>query len=311
MIFARIIKDSISWTGVRITTFELVYPRFILAEVNTHRSDSKNSSSSRAIPVAAMLEQIRNNPAVPVHWGKNQSGMQAKEELDEATKAIVQADWLTAMEFAVQYSERMQSNGLHKQVANRVTEPWQWMKTVYTTTSPANLFNLRHHEDAQPEFRVLAGCMLNALAESEPEHLYQGMWHLPYVDTEVIYDPKSKASGFYDMYQVCKDEFGNEIPLELALKISASCCAQVSYRKNDPSLEKAEVIYDRLINSKPCHASPVEHQALVPDMEYEPFDPSTWQDGWTHVRKDGTMCSGNFREWIQHRQLIPDNFTAD
>lgn len=297
-ISAKIIADSVNWTRTRITTFELVYPRFILAEVNTHRSDSKNSSSSRAIPVQTMLKQIQENPAMPVHWGKNQSGMQAKEELDILTIEGVKADWIAAMKSAVFYSESMNLKGLHKQLANRPTETWQWMKTVYTTTSPANLLYLRDHADAQPEFHVLASAMKKALIESEPVHLVGGMWHMPYVGSEVIYPD----------VQVFFDEFGDEISTEQALKVSASCCAQVSYRKNDPSMEKAEVIYDRLINSKPCHASPVEHQAKVLSWKSERFNPSTWEEGITHVRKDGTLCSGNFQNWIQHRQLIPGHF---
>jgi len=133
-----------------------------------------------------------------------------------------------------------------------------------------------------------------------PEILYPGEWHVPYVHTE------------HDSYGVRHyfDADGNEISVEQALRLSASCCAQVSYRRMDDSIEKADAIFRRLIESDRVHASPCEHQA-TPIAEYvEAFNPSAWDKGITHVRKDGTLYSGNLREWIQHRQLL-DNHCVD
>ena len=82
-ISAKVICDSINEQGVRLTTFEIEYPRFILAELNTHRQLSRNSSSSRAIPIKKMLSTVDDNMAVPVYWGNAKSGMQADGEVNE------------------------------------------------------------------------------------------------------------------------------------------------------------------------------------------------------------------------------------
>ena len=97
----KVIADSISESGKRITTFQLKYPRFIHSEVMTHRVFSRNASSSRAIPVKKMIEQVRNNPAMPIHWGANQSGMQAKNELNECFRKEVGRVWLGTAEDCV------------------------------------------------------------------------------------------------------------------------------------------------------------------------------------------------------------------
>ncbi len=297
-ITAKIIADSISQAGVRMTTMELEYPRFILAELNTHKMLSKNSASSRAIPEKAMHKQIRGNPAMPVYWGANQAGMSAKSEITGENLEEAQRLWHSAMETALTYAKAMFSAGLHKQISNRVTEPWMMMKTVLSGTEHANLLWLRDHPDAQPEFQDLAHKWKRALENNVPVELHPGEWHVPYVQTY-----RSPVDGMMHYF----DEKGNPISVETAKKISASCCAQVSYRKNDPSEEKAEDIFDKLINSVPMHASPVEHQATpmnTSSMCY--FEPETWEPGVTHVSANGDLWSGNLRGWIQFRKLIPN-----
>lgn len=298
---ATVIADSISPDGIRMTTMEIEYPRFILAELNTHRMLSKNSASSRAIPVKAMHEQIDSNPATPVFWGKNQSGMQAKEELDGVTLDYVRNEWGIAMHGALIAAKNMSEVGLHKQIANRVTEPWMMMKTVISGTEWANLWHLRDHDDAQPEFHELARVMRQAYNESEPVELNPGEWHVPYVTTyRSLINNELRYSN----------EAGEDISYEEALVLSASCCAQVSYRKNDPSQEKAEKIFKQLIESQPCHASPVEHQATpMEEWMYEVWteDPAYLrQYGVSHMDTNNTLWSGNLRGWVQHRKLIPN-----
>ena len=97
---AKIIEDSISSTGKRITTFQLLYPRFIHAELMTHRVFSRNASSSRAIPVTKMLAMVREDPAMPIHWGRNQPGMQAKEELLLGDRYLAEVLWREAAQKA-------------------------------------------------------------------------------------------------------------------------------------------------------------------------------------------------------------------
>lgn len=299
-ISAKIIADSISENGDRITTFELEYPRFIHGELMTHRLFSRNAMSSRAIPVKKMIEQVRNNPAVPVHWGKNQSGMQAKEELSGEVKVAVKDWWNDAANAAAEIAEAMDHANTHKQIVNRLLEPFQRMKTVVTATEYDNFFYLRCHADAQPEIHALADLMYSEYENSTPQLLQEGQWHTPYVGNSVYADT---GEGF--AYHL-EDEDGEVICMlgeEEALKISASCCAQVSYRNTDQSLEKALKIYDMLVTMKPVHASPFEHQAkpLITWMD------GNYPEGTTHVDMKGNEWSGNFKGWIQHRQLIKDN----
>lgn len=280
-----------------MTTMEIEYPRFILAELNTHRMLSKNSASSRAIPVKAMHEHIRQYPATPVHWGKNQSGMQAKEELQDNNLADAKFIWNRALQDALHWAGALADRvGLHKQVANRLTEPWMTMKTVISGTEWRNFFWLRAHADAQPEIHQLAVCMMNAYNASIPQSLNPGEWHVPYVTT--YRDTHTGVLHYVDS----SDRY---ITAEEARIISASCCAQVSYRKNDDSFEKAKKIFHQLIESQPCHASPVEHQATPMDLPtYINYEPETWEPGVTHVSANGDLWSGNLRGWIQHRKLI-------
>lgn len=297
MIKAKVIADSVGPTGIRITTFEIEYPRFILAELNTHRMLSKNSASSRAIPVNTLHDLINEHPAMPVHWGKNQPGMSAKEELDEADKTMAEFFWQGAKRMSLHFAKALSGLGLHKQVANRVCEPFQIMKTVITGTEWNNLYYLRNHRDAQPEFQALAAAMLEAHKASKPRQLEPGEWHLPYV-----WLSRDMVGGVY-----YRDSRGEEISLDDAIAISASCCAQVSYRKNDDTVEKARAILDKLINSKPAHSSPTEHQATpMPErfLSCEDTRRDTWLEGISHQSKDGHYWSGNLRGWIQHRKLL-------
>lgn len=296
-ITARIIADSVSPEGVRMTTMEIEYPRFILAELNTHRMLSKNSASSRAIPVKAMHEQIKTAPAGPVYWGKNQPGMQAKVELTDNDLADAGFIWKRAMEDALHWAWALADRvGLHKQIANRITEPWMTMKTVISGTEWANFFWLRDHPDAQPEIAELAQKMREAYNSSTPQLLHPGEWHVPYVNTY-----RDTHTGVLHYL----DNSDHYITADEARVISASCCAQVSYRKNDDTLEKAKKIFHQLIESEPAHASPVEHQATPMDISTMcRFEPETWEPGVTHVSANGSLWSGNLRGWIQHRKLI-------
>jgi thymidylate synthase ThyX len=298
MISAKIIADSFNPTfDARITTFELVYPRFIHGELMTHRVFSRNAASSRAIPIDKVIELVVTTPAMPVHWGANQAGMQAKEEI--VSKDLAKLLWLNSRDSAVANARLLQTAGLHKQIVNRVLEPFQLIKTIVTSTQWNNWFWLRDHEDAQPEIAELAAVMAMAYDASEPELLVKGEWHVPYVKTVI------------DRYQgrTYLDEFDNYITLEEARMISASCCAQVSYRKNDGSLEKASMVFDRLINSVPVHASPVEHIATPIVYESDTFDYFN-VEGVTHIDRLGLPYSGNFHGWVQFRQLIPNNAKA-
>ena len=290
LITATVIADSISPDNKRMTTMEIEYPRFILAELNTHRMLSKNSASSRAIPVKAMHQHIRENTASPVAWGKNQAGMQAKEVLDVEDSVEAFMLWEQARDNALEVSDALAELNLHKQIVNRVTEPWMIMKTVISGTEWKNFFWLRAHADAQPEIQVLAQKMRDAYVKSIPNKLQPGEWHLPYIKT----DRNRNGRLLY------LDQNNEPMTLVDARVVSASCCAQVSYRKNDDSLEKANKIFDQLIKSVPAHASPIEHQAtpMQPNMGFGEL-------GVTHQARNMEYWSGNLRGWIQFRKLVP------
>ncbi|AKG13471.1 FAD-dependent thymidylate synthase [Moraxella bovoculi] len=294
MIKAIIIADSVSaHTGQRITTFELEYNRFIHSELMTHRQFSRNAASSRAIPIDKMIELVENNTAYPIHWGENQSGMQAKDEEVDITRA--KEYWLQARNNAVYVAKCMRTLGLHKQIVNRILEPFQMMKTLVTATNFDNFFNLRCHKDAQPEIKHLADLMYQAMQENTPEVLRAGEWHTPYV--------KHKRTPDGELHYIADNML---IPVNAAIQISCSCAAQVSYRKNDTSIEKALAIYDKLVNSEPVHASAFEHCAMPIDPSGESDEP----EGITHwysYRNKYTFYSGNFTNWVQYRQLIPNH----
>lgn len=300
-IVARIVADSVNKNGNRITTFELEYHRFIHSELMTHRLFSRNAMSSRAVPINKMIEQVRNNPATPVHWGKNQAGMQADEVLVEESLDNAKHQWKQSAIYAASQAEIMSSIGSHKQIVNRLLEPFQMMKTVMTATEFDNFFWLRCDPDAQPEIQELAKCMFDAMRQSQPEGLESEQWHTPYV--EHIF-----KGGKFESYCLT-DEEDNVIKLlteEEAKAISASCCAQVSYRTLNNTYEKAMDIYSKLASGRKVHASPFENVAKV--MKYtniSQLEPNeVWEKGVTHVDKNGDLWSGNIKGFIQLRQTM-------
>lgn len=317
---AKLVAYSVSPLGKKIATFELTYHRYIHGEFMTHRLFSRNAMSSRAVPVAKMLEVIRQSPATPIHWGKNQPGMQAKQEHDETittgftlagSEVLANRDdaWHDACYSACEYATAFADAGYHKQIVNRLVEPFQMMKTVMTATELDNFFWLRLDADAQPEIFELARCMRECLEKTEPEILYPGQWHTPYVNH---YQMKDHTLGYG------LEEDDNEpkiISLEEALAISSSCCAQVSYRNLDNTYDKAMAIYGRLLSGAKVHASPFEHQASPMEDIYESdnFLRSTelWPEGVTHRDREGNYWSGNFCGFIQHRQLLDNHNCTD
>lgn len=295
-IVARVVADSINKNGNRITTFELEYHRFIHSELMTHRLFSRNAMSSRAVPVSKMIEQVRNNPATPIHWGKNQAGMQANNELTGEKLSETKGEWFMAAQNAADSAEFMSQEGTHKQIVNRLLEPFQMMKTVLTATEFDNFFWLRCDPDAQPEIQELASCMFEAMKQSQPELLKSGQWHTPYVK-HIIKDSK------FESYCLT-DEEDNVITLlteEDAKAISSSCCAQISYRILNNSYEKAMDIYSKLATGRKVHASPFEHVATPMS------DSPSHEDGVTHKDNIGNYWSGNFKGWIQLRQTLDNH----
>lgn len=318
-IVAKILADSISPSGVRLISYELTYPRIIHSELLTHKMLCSNSASSRAIPFAKMAKQLT---ARPVRFGQANPGMQDKGEDFDALVADPQrkeygvrlapeAAWEQAKDDALEWAKRFYSAQYHKQVYNRLTEPFQMMKTVLSGTEFENFFWLRNHEAADPTLHELARCMFEAREQSKPVELKAGEWQLPYVTVARRFDGKR-------VYLINEDsEYGpDEISLEDAIKVSCARTAAVSFRNEDYGLEKCLEVYDKLVGDERKHASAMQHAATPMSDEYlprntistvalnVPHDSSTWQKGISHVDREGNLWSGQFKNWIMHRKTI-------
>jgi thymidylate synthase ThyX len=263
---ARVLLDSISPAGVRLTTMEATFHRFVLPEFNTHRALSRNAASSRAIPTRKAIAAVRNDPAMPLFWGKNQSGMAAREEVDPAARERARAAWDDALDNALRSAERLAADDidLHKQLVNRLLEPFAWITVIVSATEWSNFFTQRCHPDAQPEIHALAEAMLAAYRASRPREVGLGHWHLPLI-------------------------LPDEVSLDSATlrKLSTARCARVSYltHENVRDIAKDLELYERLMaGGANGHWSPTEHVAT-------PLD-------------DPREMSANFRGWKQYRKLF-------
>lgn len=316
-ITAKVICDSISEQGIRLTTFELEFPRLILSECNTHGAIEKNTSSSRAIPVPKMLDHILEQNLKPIYFGSKKSGMQAGDELEGIPLEVAKGLWEDSLEKAVFYANQLDALGVAKEVTNRVTEPYQLIKAVWSATDWDNWFNLRLEKDADPNICMLAFKMHEAMSNSEPVLLKKGEYHLPYVNQYQSIEEETPYNVFY-FDRDCDHTVEHCLTLQEAIKYSVASCAQVSYRSEGMTLEKAEKIWNMLVKSEVVHASPLTHVAtpLVECVDYFletgyevnlPHRPDSWEQGVTHMRRDGTLCSGRFAGWIQQRHLIENN----
>jgi len=261
MITVKVIKDSIGPAKVRITTFAITYPRFIHAEFMTHRMFSRNASSSRAIPVLTMLKRIQDNPATPIYWGKDQRGMQANSEVSGWRLKLGKLVWQLACYNACWFAKMLDKLGFHKQIVNRLTEPFAHITVVVTATEWVNFFGLRYHEAAQPEIHELARQMYDAYRKSKPKKLKEGQWHLPFTDQRV-----------YSESNIWR---------------SVACCARVSYMNHDksyPNDKQNKKLYDMLLGSQPIHASPAEHQAEALGSAQWSLEQGNFR-GWRQYRK--------------------------
>lgn len=273
-ISAKIIADSLHPNGSRLTTYSLKYPRFIHAELMTHRMFSRNASSSRAIPVSKFLSAMREEPAMPEVWYKNKPGMQGTELMTDAEITQAQAIIGIMRDTCAAGIQALDQLGLHKQTANRYGEPWHHISVIMSGTEWANFFALRDHKDAQPEFRLLARAMREVYDHNSPLKLTPGSWHLPYVLGNEL----------------------NDLGILTALKCSVARCARVSFMNHDgtmPNWAKDVELHDRLVVAKPLHASPAEHQARVAPE-------STTREELNSVR--GNFAAG----WVQYRKTLPN-----
>jgi len=236
---AKIVADTVNPKGKRITTFLVTYPRFIHAEIMTHRALSRNAASSRAIPIKKVIEAIKKNPVKPEWWGATQSGMQADCQLDESKIDECKDIWEDTMYEAIDRVSELDYLGLHKQIANRILEPWFHITVLITATDFDNFFALRAHKDTQPEFQVLAFRMLDKYLKNVPRSVCWGDWHLPFVEP-----------GGCTLFE-----------LDDRITQSVASAARTSYttQSDEFPLDKQKALVDRL--AELGHWSPFEHQA--------------------------------------------------
>ena len=269
---ARVLLDSRSPSGARLTTLEVRYPRFIHSEMMTHRVFSRNAASSRAIPIKKMIAAVREEPALPVYWGRNQTGMSAREAIAPEIEERARVEWQAALDDALRHAERLaaQDIDLHKQLVNRLLEPFAWITVIITATEWANFFTQRCHPDAQPEIKHIAEMMLAAYRASTPASVEIGRWHLPLIQD----DERS-------------------LPDEELCKLSVARCARVSYLTHDGKRDRERDLdlYEKLLGGGANgHWSPFEHVATP--------------------AADPGRHSANFVGWEQYRKRFPQEHAA-
>lgn len=265
----KVIADSITPDGKRLITLIAFFPRPVLAEVNTHRVMSRNSASSRAVPVKKRIASVMNTPYVPYGWGQNNPGMSSQTPLEEDLQEEAQKIWLEARDYAVQAAEKLSTlgqSGVHKQWANRLLEPFLIHQALISATEWDNFFNLRCSPAAQPEMQDLALKIREAIQTSTPKLLGPGEWHIPFLD-----------------------EMDASLDLDTQIKVSVARCARISFenlRDREPKLDCD--LHDRLLRDG--HLSPFEHVARCPTLE-------------EHKHLDSSL-TGNFQGWVQYRKLV-------
>jgi hypothetical protein len=271
-----------------LSTLLLRYPRPIHGEFMTHRQFSRNASSSRAIPVKKLIQDVLNDPFTPLHWGKNQKGMQADEECNSPVRDSLlptgtidrENAWAQACISAVNSAKAFADAGYHKQIVNRLLEPFSHITVVVSSTEWSNFLALRDHPDAEPHIAILAREVRKELEREDNIQVIQpGQWHTPFVND---WDDITKTDGNW---------------MELAIKKSVACCASTSYKTVDGfdmTLERAIDLHDKLIGASPLHASPAEHVAQA--------------DSWWALDEiwDQPEEHGNFEGFRQYRKMLPN-----
>ena len=337
-ISAEIVADSINSNGNRITTFLLTYPRFIHGEIMTHRVFSRNSASSRAIPFEKMVKMVEEDPFIPIAWQKDHKGMQGTEYItDKDSLYNNNFVWLQARDEAVLAAKELNEYGATKQLVNRLLEPYMWHTVLVTATEFDNFFDLRcpkyelegyrqgtfrskkdamnawegkgdypnsdldwydiNKSQAEIHIQALAEAMWDVYNENKPELLKPNQWHIPFnnrLDSDELYNKLHAPYNF--------DYNHGRINLN-KVAIATARCARLSYMTFDGKIdyEKDIKLHDQLLESK--HLSCFEHIAKCPEFTTND-DIRGWEKGFTHCDVNDNLWSGNFKGWIQYRQLI-------
>jgi len=266
-----------------LSTLLVRMPRCILAEWNTHRALSRNAASTRAIPTEKLIDQVANDPFIPLVWGLNAKGMQSVGA--HGDPLLCERNWLVARDVAIKSAEAMLALGLHKQIAGRILEPWMWTIVCVSATEWQNFLELRDHSAAEPHIQVLAREIRKCLDdETTIQWLEPGQWHLPFVTKEDRIDVEDTKGA-----------------IEALKALSVACCASTSYKTVegfDMTIDRSQQIFDKLVTSKPIHASPLEHVAQADRAEKIGYPDDfyyRWDNGSQHR---------NFVGFRQYRAMV-------
>lgn len=263
---AEVVLDSATAEGVRLTTFLVILPKWLLAELNTHRGLSKNASSSRAIPIWRYIRQVVKNPVFLIEYGAERRGMVATEVLTGWKRVVAEQAWLLGRYPMIGIALFLHYGpGLHKQAANRLLEPWVWAQDVVTGNEDMvrHFIGLRDHPAAQPEMREVGFLLHKAYRYSRPRVLNDGEWHLPFLRLEERW----------------------KLSLTDKIKASVARCARASlfHAEGYVSVIRDVGLYNRLRRAAPPHLSPFEHVCRPAPAEHK---------------------SGNVTGWEQWRKLV-------
>lgn len=278
-----------------LSTLLLRYPRFIHSEMLTHRALSRNAASNRAIPVKKMIDDILADTAMPIHWGAAQKGMQADQECDALVgwfdprvridvRGERETAWLHARDEAIRIARGFDQAGYHKQVTNRLLEPYMHITVLVSASEWQNFLDLRDHPAAEPHIQMLAREIRNCLDNDPVQDLQPGQWHMPFVDDDLDYREVDGTVGSVSDH----------------IKLSVARCASTSYKTVDGfdmTPEKAIELHDKLVGSRPIHASPCEHVAQADEHQEDFYENGEYD--WVNFREHG-----NFVGFRQYRRML-------
>ena len=326
-ISANIVADSISIHGDRVTTFLLTFPRFILPELNTHRMFSRNSASSRAIPFEKMVKMVEEDPFIPIAWQKDHKGMQGTEYFNEEESKSKIKEWLIARDNAVTQAKKLHSEGVTKQLCNRLLEPFLWHTVLLTATEFENFFKLRcpqyvinwypkdRPEALEPTQATFKSKEQAMLYTGECSNWTENDWRMSNIAQAEIH-MQALAEAMWDAYNKSTPVFLKEnqwhIPyrenidkdnIDDVIKIATARCARLSYMTfdNEIDYEKDIKLHDKLIENG--HLSPLEH--ICQCLTEEEYQTSTKTIGFYNGRiilEEG-WC-GNLRGFKSYRYII-------
>lgn len=272
---ASILADSFSPSGKRLTSFLVECPVYVWTELLTHRLLSRSCSSTRAVPTAKFLEDVRANPAIPTVLTQYQKGMSANQPLSLENEAVARAIYTDACNNLLNACEALSKLGVSKQDANILLLGFIHYRAIVTATEWKNFFKLRVSEEARPDMRLLATTMQNLYQTHTPNRVGYNEWHLPF-------DP------------------GTEFSISDRRAVSIARCARVSYLKEGQlsRIEDDLALYERLKENG--HLSPMEHIAT-------PIPPEGGKEvmvgnfvGWLQYRKTVEGESGGDIQEVVH-----------